>query len=97
MDSSPPACSTGKKTLETPEAVSLVGLSSKVDLCTRLLYQATWEREFKLPRREAGPPDLYDDRVDWDQQVVNKESLCLYLVPLIGLDPPNTLVWQFAT
>ena len=30
-------------------------------------------REFKLPWREAGPPNHLDDKVDSDQQVVNKE------------------------
>ena len=30
-----------------------------------------------LPWREAGPPNHHDDKVDSDQQVVNKElSLC---------------------
>ena len=29
--------------------------------------KATWKREFKLPRREAGPPNPHDDKVDWDQ------------------------------
>ena len=37
--------------------------------------KATWKREFKLPWREAGPPDHHDDTVDSDQKVVNKESL----------------------
>ena len=40
-------------------------------------YKATWEREFKLPWREAGPPNHLDDEVDSDQEVVNKQlSLC---------------------
>ena len=30
-------------------------------------------REFKLPKREAGPPNYLDDEVDSDQCVVNKE------------------------
>ena len=34
---------------------------------------ATRKREFKLPWREAGPPSHFDDRVDSDQLVVNKE------------------------
>ena len=39
--------------------------------------KATWKREFKIPRREAGPPNHHDDKVDSDQQVFNKElSLC---------------------
>ena len=29
--------------------------------------KATWKREFKLPWREAGPPNLHDDKVDSDQ------------------------------
>ena len=36
---------------------------------------ATWKREFKLPWREAGPPNHHDDKVDSDQQVDNKDSL----------------------
>ena len=35
--------------------------------------KATWKREFKLPWREAGPPNHHDDKVDSDQEVVNKE------------------------
>ena len=35
--------------------------------------QATWKGEFKLPWREAGPPDHLDDEVDSDHEVVNKE------------------------
>jgi len=31
--------------------------------------KATWQREFKLPLREAGPPNHHDDKVDSDQQV----------------------------
>ena len=31
------------------------------------------KREFKLPWREAGPPNHRDDKVDSEQQVVNKE------------------------
>ena len=27
----------------------------------------TWKREFKLPWREAGPPNHLDDKVDSDQ------------------------------
>ena len=39
--------------------------------------KATWKREFKLPWREAGPPNHVDDKVDADQQAVNKgSSLC---------------------
>jgi len=29
--------------------------------------KATWKREFKLPWREAGPPNHLDDKVDSDQ------------------------------
>ena len=35
--------------------------------------KATWKREFKLPWREAGPPNHHDDKVDSDQWVVDKE------------------------
>ena len=34
---------------------------------------AAWEREFKLPWREASPPNHHDDKVDSDQQAVNEE------------------------
>ena len=30
-------------------------------------YKATRKREFKLPWREAGPPNHHDDKVDSDQ------------------------------
>ena len=30
-------------------------------------YIQTWKKEFKLPWREAGPPNHYDDKVDSDQ------------------------------
>ena len=30
-------------------------------------YKATWKRKFKLPWREAGPPNDLDDTVDSDQ------------------------------
>jgi len=30
-------------------------------------YKATWNREFKHPWREAGPPNHLDDKVDSDQ------------------------------
>jgi len=30
-------------------------------------YEATWKREFKLPWREASPPNHLDDNVDSDQ------------------------------
>ena len=29
--------------------------------------KATWKRGFKLPWREAGPPNHHDDKVDSDQ------------------------------
>ena len=39
---------------------------------------ATWKRGFKLPWRDAGPPNHHDDKVDSDQQIVKKElSLCI--------------------
>ena len=36
-------------------------------------YKATWKREFKIPWREAGPPNHLDDKVDSDQRVVDQE------------------------
>ena len=30
-------------------------------------YKATWKRDFKLPWREAGPPNHLNDKVDSDQ------------------------------
>ena len=36
-------------------------------------HKATWKRKFKLPWREAGPPNHLNDKVDSDQYVVNKE------------------------
>ena len=39
-------------------------------------YEATWKREL----REAGPPNHVDDKVDSDQQVVNKE-FSLWVTP----------------
>ena len=30
-------------------------------------FKATWKREFKLPWREAAPPNHHDDKVDSDQ------------------------------
>ena len=33
-------------------------------------YKATRKREFRLPCREAGPPNHLDDKVDLDQWVV---------------------------
>ena len=43
----------------------------------RVQSKATWKKAFKLPWREAGPPNHHDDQVDSGQQVVNKE-LSLY-------------------
>ena len=36
-------------------------------------YKAAWKEEFKIPWREAGPPNHLDDKVDSDQQVANKK------------------------
>jgi len=30
-------------------------------------FKASWKREFKLPWREAGPPNHHDDKLDSDQ------------------------------
>ena len=46
--------------------------------------RATWNREFKLPWREAGPPNYLDDKVDSDQKVVDTE-LSLSLAREVGL------------
>jgi hypothetical protein len=55
---------------------------------------ATWSKEFKLPWREAGPPNHYDDEVDLDQYVVNKEiSLLSLSSPLTDPDPDDSLVY----
>jgi len=35
--------------------------------------KATWKGEFKVPWREAGPPNHHDFEVDSDQKVVNEE------------------------
>ena len=41
--------------------------------------KATWERGFKLPWREAGPPNRHDDKVVSDQSVDNEDlSLSAY-------------------
>jgi len=58
--------------------------------------KATWEKEFKLPWREAGPPNHHDDKVDSDQAVVNKElSLPDEAMVLQRPRPPHTttLAW----
>jgi len=46
---------------------------------------ATWRREFKLPWREAGPPNHLADKMDSGQYVVNKE---LSLSPRTGKRVP---------
>ena len=46
--------------------------------------KATWEKKFKLPWREAGPPNYLNEKVDSDQWVLNTESLSLK-----GADPSN--------
>ena len=38
-------------------------------------YTATWNREFKLPWRKAGPPYYFDDQVDSDHKLSVKISL----------------------
>ena len=35
--------------------------------------EAVCKKEFKLPWREAGPPNHHDDKVDSDKQIVNIE------------------------
>ena len=43
------------------------------------------QRDFKLPWREAGPPNHHDDKVDSDQPIVNKE---------LSLSDEWTVGWQ---
>ena len=61
--------------LKLAQSTSSIGFISQVLLA--LLgagrYKATWKREFKLPWREAGPPNHHDDKVDSDQWVVSEE------------------------
>ena len=57
--------------------------------------KATWRMEFKLPWREAGQPNHYEDKVDSDQWVVSEElslsyiawmsNACYYGHPIQGL------------
>jgi len=35
--------------------------------------KATWKREFKIPCRQAGPPNHLTDKVDSDQYDANEE------------------------
>ena len=44
------------------------------------------ESEFKLPWRETGPPNHLDDKVDPNQEVVNKE---FSVSRILCLQPPN--------
>ena len=37
--------------------------------------KATWKRDFKLPWREAGPPDHHDDKWIWTSRLSIKDSL----------------------
>jgi hypothetical protein len=61
--------------VDTLDATSLTQDMSRSDQERRCT--AARKREFKLPRRKAGPPNHEDDEVDSDQQIVNKElSLC---------------------
>jgi hypothetical protein len=55
-------CSLNHKTLVARTSVSIHGRC-----------KAAWKREFKLPWREAGPPNHHDDEVDSYQYVGNKE------------------------
>ena len=47
--------------------MSEVSLSSLRVGSTLWVEGGGWKREFKLPWREAGPPDHHDDEVDSDQ------------------------------
>ena len=39
--------------------------------------KAAWKREFKLPWREAGPPNHHNDGVDWNTELSIKNTLRL--------------------
>jgi len=56
--------------------------------------KATWKREFKLPWREACPPNHHDDQVDSDRWVVNKE---VSLYSLRALNPESQAKSSSAT
>jgi hypothetical protein len=45
-------------------------------LCTEGRCKATWKSELRFSWREAGPPNYLDDKVDSDQQLSKKKSLC---------------------
>jgi len=60
--------------------------SSQVDR-----YTATRQREFKPPWREVGPLNYFDDKMDPDQWVVNKElSLTAGETLLTNPSEPNS-------
>ena len=56
-----------------------------------LLVGRCLPREFKLPWREAGPPNHHDDKVDSDQEVVNTE-LSLYLPGIARWSEPPAAI-----
>jgi len=70
-----------------PPRTSVPGKRPGLDPFLRKLSEgrckATWKTKFKLPRRDAGPLHHHDDKVDLDQQVVNKELPLSY--PLVVL------------
>jgi len=54
----------------SPERRSILRTVFWLTSCRKHLqgrYEATWKREFKLPWREADPPNHLDDKVDPDQ------------------------------
>ena len=53
------------------------------------LQQFHWEREFRLPWREAGPPNHHDDKADSDQKVV-KNGISLFIVFIFASVPGSS-------
>ena len=47
------------------------GTSPTIGAMSGTSFRITWKKNFKLPWREAGPPNHHDDKVDSDQKVVN--------------------------
>jgi len=60
-------------------------------------YFVHWKREFKLPWREAGPPNHHDDKVDSDAPDVALDALVLPVHELHRLraEVPHAPVREF--
>ena len=59
----------GKRAYSEAADFLSAALARQVTVCPIGILHAysTWKMEFKLPWREAGPPDHHDDKVDSDQ------------------------------